>query len=197
VWEVDDQIRKKFKPPDVVSTFVWVVSLFEMFTWLWRLAKGVAELLSKLLLCCWPTDVAVLTSGIGGGNSTSTSSSSFVPVREGNWRQTKSITATTTATTTTTPCAVKLLSSQHNTTQTWSWFHGERRPHDGLGGITGSCSRSWTRSACRDEFDALFIAHLSDCPGRQLRMKSQQKTHTHKNNFVFLLFLKKFNYSFW
>jgi hypothetical protein len=22
VWEVDDQIRKKFKPPDVVSTFV-------------------------------------------------------------------------------------------------------------------------------------------------------------------------------
>jgi hypothetical protein len=115
VWEVDDQIRKKFKPPDVVSTFVWVVSLFEMFTWLWRLAKGVAELLSKLLLCCWPTDVAVLTSGIGGGNSTSTSSSSFVPVREGNWRQPKSITATTTATTTTTPCAVKLLSSQHNT----------------------------------------------------------------------------------
>ena len=48
-------------------------------TWLWRLAKGVTELLSVLLLCCWPTDVAVLTSGIGGGNSTSTSSSSFVP----------------------------------------------------------------------------------------------------------------------
>ena len=56
-----------------------------MRTWLWRLlAKGVAELLSVLLLC-WAADVAVLTSGMGGGNSTSTSSSSLVPERD--WKK--------------------------------------------------------------------------------------------------------------